>query len=149
MWFSMHLTAILLGLFGLSASQSPGPDWPMCAVTSFSHNPGWEVLDLRFVPSGRGQMQSTLYVALKNEADGSQTTCSLSKATSNSMAVVADDIIQILDSSNGGCETRWANESDEAISRKVDKPARVTFDISSSKLTVEQTWTCQTTNGQT
>jgi hypothetical protein len=136
------LFASLLVLAHLAAAQSPGPDWPMCALTSFSHNPGWEVLHLRY---DKHERDSALSVTLQSAADGSQTTCAFSKTSAQ--ARNANDL-RYLDNSNGECTTSWVDWPNEEKSKKVDKPAKVSWDGTTGTLKVEQSWECRSTNGQ-
>ncbi|PKS12430.1 hypothetical protein jhhlp_000636 [Lomentospora prolificans] len=133
-------TLIWVAFVVLASAQSPGPDWPRCTITSTTHHPGWEILDLAFLPPDGRYTNASIRFRVQNAADGSRTECNLSRELfADDTAPDADTIV--LDNSDGTCTTYWS-EREEETPRAITETAQVQFDIASGELTIEQGWVC-------
>ncbi|CAI4214179.1 unnamed protein product [Parascedosporium putredinis] len=127
----------------LASAQSPGPDWPRCAATSETHHAGWEIIDLIFTPPDPSYDDSaSLYLLVRNIADGSRTDCQLKHDSVMGEGGSSDTTMDIvLTNMQGTCLTYWA-ESSELTPKVKAEEAKVTFDVTSLELTIEQSWRC-------
>jgi len=141
-FFSSVLVCVVL-VATYASAQSPGPDWPRCSKTSTSYHPGWEVLGLDFLPPDGRHQSIAVRFEIQNAADGARTTCDLSRDVTE--AETALDSI-ILDNDDGICLTFWSAD-DDFEGAAVAETAKVSFDVSSGELTVEQTWSCDDAEG--